>query len=92
MANYFVTYDLNGSTPSHKRVDEVLERLGATRGRVLETVWYVGYYGSASSLFEAVNAIFSNNDQLLVIDARDIVWRNLLITDESIQQSWAANA
>lgn len=91
MANFILSYDLNGPNPSHKEVDELLESLGATRGRVLETVWYVGWSGSCQDLFDAVNAIMSPNDQLLVIEGSAMSWRNLLITDESIQESWYAN-
>lgn len=41
MANYIVSYDLNGSTPTHKQMDaHIAKKAGWTRGRVLETVWY----------------------------------------------------
>lgn len=92
MANFILSYDLNGSTPSHKEVDDLLESLGATRGRVLETVWYVGWSGSCEDLCNAVNAIMSSNDQLLVIEGKEMWWRNLLLTDESLGQSWLDNA
>lgn len=81
MANYILSYDLNGPNPSHKQVDDLLESLGATRGRVLETVWYVGWSGSCKDLCDAVDTILSPNDQLLVIEAK-----------ESLQESWAENA
>jgi hypothetical protein len=40
MANFIVTYDLNGPRPSHKEMDDHLRTLSAARGRVLETVWW----------------------------------------------------
>lgn len=92
MANYILSYDLNGPNPSHEEVDDLLASLGATRGRVLETVWYVGWFGSCQDLFDAVNNILSPNDQLLVAEAVGMSWRNLLLTDESIEESWAGNA
>jgi hypothetical protein len=92
MSNYLVSYDLNGPTPSHKQVDDLLGQLGATRGRVLETVWYVGYAGSRQSLFEAIDRLLGLEDRLLVVDAPAATWRNLLVTDESLQQSWLVNA
>lgn len=91
MANYFVSYDLNGPTPSHKQVDEHLEKLGAARGRVLETVWYVGWAGSCRDLFNHVNAILSPNDRLMVWEARNAVWRNILVSDESLNGEWRIN-
>jgi hypothetical protein len=92
VANFILSYDLNGPNPSHKEVDDLLAGLGATRGRVLETVWYVGWSGSCQDLCEAVNAIMSPNDQLLVIEGTEMWFRNLLITDEGIQGAWAENA
>lgn len=91
MANFFVSYDLNGSTPSHKQVDEHLAALGAARGRVLETVWYVGWSGSCRALFDHVNSIMSNNDRLMVWEASNVVWRNTLTTDDSLLTEWNNN-
>lgn len=92
MANFIVSYDLNGPNPTHKQVDELLASLGATRGRILETVWYVGWNGSCEDLCNAVNGILSNDDQLMVGEMKEMWWRNLLITDESLQESWAENS
>ena len=91
MANHILSYDLNGARPSHKEVDDLLAGLGATRGRVLETVWYVGYEGSAVQLYDAVNPLLSENDRLIVVEAQSAAWRNLLIRDDSLQQAWTAN-
>lgn len=32
MANYIITYDLNGPSPSHREMDDHLSRLTAKRG------------------------------------------------------------
>jgi hypothetical protein len=88
LANYILSYDLNGSVPSHKQVDEALEKLGAARGRILETVWYVGYSGSLESLYSAVNSLMSANDQLFVTRCDEATWRNLLISDEWLLNAW----
>lgn len=91
MSNFVLSYDLNGSNPSHKQVDEALGALGAARGRLLETVWYVGFPGSSNTLFDAVNALLSPNDQLLVVEAKGMVWRNLLVGDASLHEAWNNN-
>jgi hypothetical protein len=91
VANFIVSYDLNGSTPTHKEVDDLLESLGATRGRILETVWYVGWNGSCEALCNSLNSILSPNDQLIVVEGKEVWWRNLLITDDGLQESWTAN-
>ena len=89
MANFIVSYDLNGSSPSHSEVDAVLEGLGGARGRILETVWWVGYSGSQQSLFDAVRNTLSPNDRLFVGEVQDAIWQNLLIDDQPLLDAWA---
>lgn len=88
--NYIVSYDLNGAAPSHRQMDELFARIGASRGRILETVWFVKWAGTQSDLFNAINQLLSPNDRLVVVDARDMVFRNLLVSTPSVQQAWAA--
>ena len=88
MANYFVSYDLNGPTPSHAQMDKHMEKAGWTRGRVLETVWYVGATQTLKEVFAYVDSILTGNDRLIVIEAKDAHMRNLLITNESLQENW----
>ena len=92
MANYIVSYDLNGSTPTHKQMDDhIAKKPGWARGRVLETVWYIGTTDTKATVYNHFNAILSANDRLLVVVASDATWRNLLLTDESLQKAWGAN-
>lgn len=91
MPNFIVSYDLNGATPSHKDVDQALEKLGATRARILETVWYVGYPGLRSDLYAAINALLSQNDQLIVLESVDASFRNLLVNGDAFVAAWNAN-
>ena len=92
MANFIVSYDLNGPNPSHTQVDELLEKAGAARGRILETVWYVGWPGTTpGELLDYLKPLFSSNDLLLVVEARDAAWTKLLVSDESLQKAWSAN-
>ncbi len=41
MPAYFISYDLNGSTPTHAQMDKHLEQKYKLRQRILETVWFV---------------------------------------------------
>lgn len=88
MANYFISYDLNGQRPTHAEMDKHLQKLGPCVLRVLETVWYVAYSGTEENLFKHANQILSNNDSLLVISASNCRWKNLLVSDEQLQQCW----
>ncbi|RWM37916.1 hypothetical protein [Mesorhizobium sp.] len=79
MANYVITYDLNGPRPSHKEMDDHLRKLVANRGRVLETVWWVEYPGTAAQLRDQVKTILGKEDLLLVIEAKSAAWTKLLV-------------
>jgi hypothetical protein len=88
MANFIITYDLNGPNPSHKEMDQFLEKLAANRGRVLETVWWVDYAGTAAQLRDRVKTILGDEDLLLVIEAKSAAWTSLLVTGSSLKEAW----
>jgi hypothetical protein len=88
MANFIVTYDLNGPRPSHKEMDEFLESLVANRGRVLETVWWVDYAGTAAQLRDRLKTILGKEDLLLVIEAKSAAWTKLLVDNNALIQAW----
>ncbi|MDX1819293.1 MAG: hypothetical protein R3197_00225 [Paracoccaceae bacterium] len=88
MANYIVTYDLNGPTPSHKQIDDHLSRVGANRGRVLETVWWVDYSGSAEQLFAYLQTIIRQEDSLLVLAVSVAAWQNLLVDGQAFKAAF----
>ncbi|RWE83997.1 hypothetical protein [Mesorhizobium sp.] len=93
MANFIVTYDLNGPHPSHKEMDDHLRKLVANRGRILETVWWVDYPGTAAQLRDRVKTILGKEDLLLVIEAKSAAWTKLLVEPNSLVAAWnhAAN-
>lgn len=91
MANYIVSYDLNGPVPTHAQMDKHMENAGWARGRILETVWYVGAAMTQQQVFAHINSILTNNDRLIVVAASDATFRNLLVTDAALQKAWAAN-
>ena len=88
MANFFVTYDLNGPHPSHQEMDKHLEKLGTVRGRVLETVWYVSYQGTTAQLRDQIKLILGKEDLLLVIESKDAAWTSLLADTDSLLKAW----
>jgi len=88
MANYIITYDLNGPSPSHREMDDHLSRLTAKRGRVLETVWWVSYPGTAAQLRDQVKTILGSEDLLLVIEANSAAWTKLLVNSDSLKAAW----
>ena len=88
MANYIISYDLNGPNPSHKQMDDHLARVGATRARVLETVWWVDYSGTAVQLREYLQTILRREDGLLVCAVSAAAWQSLLVADESFRNAF----
>lgn len=92
MANFIITYDLNGPRPSHKEMDQFLEKLVAKRGRVAETVWWVDYSGTAAQLRDRVKTILGSEDILLVIEAKSAAWTKLLVDGAKFKQAFEAAA
>ncbi len=88
MANFIITYDLNGPSPSHKEMDEFLSKLVANRGRVLETVWWVDYPGTTAQLRDRLKTILGKEDLLLVVEAKSAAWTTLLVDERSLKEAW----
>lgn len=88
MANLIVPYDLNGPFPSHQQMDDHLRKLTVKRGRVLETVWWVDYPGTAAQLRDQVKTILGPEDLLLVIEAKSAAWTKLLVSSDRLIQAW----
>lgn len=92
MANFIITYDLNGPRPSHQEMDQHLAKLAPNFGRVLETVWWVSYSGTAVDLRDRVRTILGKEDLLLVIDCKGAAWTKLLVDSEKLRQAWVQAA
>jgi hypothetical protein len=88
MANLIVTYDLNGPYPSHKQMDDHLARIATRHGRILETVWWVEYPGTAEQLRNQISTILGKEDLLLVVQAVIASWTKLLVPDGTFKQAF----
>lgn len=88
MANMLVTYDLNGPNPSHKKMDELIPKLAVTYGRVLETVWWLDYPGTAAQLRNRLKTILGSEDLLLVVECKSAAWTNLLVDTNAFKDAF----
>lgn len=88
MANFVLSYDLNGPTPSHKQLDDLLAKVGAKRARILETVWWVDYSGTAAQLRTHLQTILRKEDRLMVCECSSAAWQNLLVDGNALAQAW----
>jgi hypothetical protein len=91
MSNYIVSYDLNGKIPSHSEMDQHMNSAGWSRGRILETVWYVGTSNTLQEVYSHLKKKISDNDMLVVIKADSATWNKILIEDKSIIDAWKDN-
>ncbi len=93
MANFLVTYDLNGPHPTHKQMDDHLHALGPNfvRGRILETVWYVAGPTNASELKAYIQRMLSPNDLLIVVEVASAAWTSLLVDGAQFKATFEAN-
>jgi len=92
MANFILSYDLNGPRPSHAEMDKHLGLLGAgfVQARVLETVWYVAGPTTVDRLRNYVQSILSANDQVLVVEASRAAWANLKVDGVAFKSAFEA--
>lgn len=88
MANFTVTYDLNGPHPSHHEMDQHMRQIGNRSARVLETVWWVDFSGTAAELRDRVQTILRHEDSLLVVECKSAAWHNLLVDHGSLIEAW----
>ena len=88
MANFLVTYDLNGPHPSHNQMDNLIPRLAAKSGRLLETVWWVDYSGTAPALRDRLQTILGAEDLLLVIECKSAAWTKLLVDSQAFKTAF----
>jgi len=88
MANFVITYDLNGPRPSHKEMDEHLRKVTTRHARILESVWWVSSAGTAEQLRDRVKTILGNEDLLLVVEANSAAWTRLLVDGKSLVDAW----
>jgi len=91
MANFIVSYDLNGPKPSHAEMDKHLEKIGAQRGRILETVWYVGATTDCVRLMNHIQQILGKEDLLFVCEADAAAWTKTLVCDSSLEKAFSLN-
>ena len=89
MTNYILSYDLNGSVPTHRQMDEHIHSACFQYGRILETVWYIRSDWTLEQLYRHINAILSPNDRVAIVEAKDMWFRNLLVSIESLQGAWS---
>lgn len=92
MANFIVTYDLNGPHPSHRQMDEAVSRLGANYGRVLETVWWLESSNTAVGIRDYLQSILGKEDLLLVIECKSAAWANLLVDTQTFKNAFTKAA
>jgi len=87
MASLLLSYDLNGPNPSHKEMDELIPKLATKAGKVLETVWWVDYPGTAVQLRDRLLSTLRKEDRVFVCACSDAAWFNLLVTDAALKQA-----
>ena len=91
MPNFVVMCDIKGPSPSRSELDHYFERLGVAQSRVLDSVWYVAFPGTAGELLDYVRPLLGREDMLLVVDGAEAAWTRLLVNGESMASAWLAH-
>ncbi|WP_168798042.1 hypothetical protein [Pacificoceanicola onchidii] len=87
MASYLISYDLNGPVPSHKQMDDLIRKISARAGRVLETVWWVEFHGSAAQLRDRLLSTLRSEDRLFVCACKEAAWFNTLLNNVALKEA-----
>ena len=87
MSSFLISYDLNGPTPSHKEMDDLIPKVAVRFGRVLETVWWVDFEGTTVQLRDRLLPTLHSEDRLFVCACPNAAWFNLLVSDVALKQA-----
>lgn len=87
MANFIVAY--KGDTlPASEKVDAHLTIQAANCGQLLPNVWWVDYHGSAAALRNWVQKILAPQDLLVVVEAKNAAWSEILVDGDVLAHAW----
>lgn len=88
MSVYLVSYDLDKPGQDYPRIIAELERLGAKK--VLYSEWLLKSNSSHTQLRDHLQKFVDANDMLLVVAASAAAWNSLMVSDQTVQQLFAA--
>ncbi len=90
MANFIVSYDLNGPYPTHNQIDQHICGLRPVfvTARILESVWYIAGPTTDVALRDYLLQVMSPNDRVVVARTPAIAWYNLLVSNQPLKQAF----
>ena len=69
MSYYLISYDLNGYNKDYDSLFEEIEKINtATKCKPLESVWLIKSNLSAADIFDRLDKVIDNDDELLIIE------------------------
>ena len=92
MANFIVATKLTDTSPPAEQMGNHLAMVTKKRGEVLPNVWWVDYHGSVSGLRDWVQVILRPTDMLIVIEAKNAAWTDILLDGDILAHSWGKAA
>lgn len=92
MANYILTYDLFGRTPTHGQVQDHIGDAGFKEyAKILDDGWYFGTPHSLAEVHEYIMKIFSDNDRVAIIEVKAAELENLEEPVSEILEAFVRN-
>lgn len=89
MNNLFIAYDLDKPGQNYAGVEQAIKSLGAW-AHVQLSVWYVRSQYDCQTAAQFIRKQMDTNDRLIVIDALNAYWYNLIAESNFIQSQWNA--
>lgn len=87
MANYLVVFE-PAMAYQINAVEAALAQLQTPYQRILQTTWLVNSYFKIGELFELVSAVALPSDRFILIDARDTMFDNLIVSADEFDGCW----
>lgn len=87
MANFIVAY--KARTPlSRERVAAHISLQAENCGQILPEAWWVHFNGKASELRNWVSRMLADDDLLIVAEAKNAAWTEILVDSDVLAYAW----
>lgn len=87
MANFIVAYK-GEILPAAEKMDAHLTIQAANCGQLLPNIWWVDFQGTASALRNWVQKLLEPDDLLMVVEAKNAAWTEILVDSDVLAHAW----
>lgn len=87
MANFIVVYKA-ASPPPKGRMAAHISLRAENSGQILPEAWWVHFNGKASELRNWISRMLADDDLLIVAEAKNAAWTEILVDSDVLAYAW----